>query len=68
QIAQDLARLHQSGIVWGDVKPENVLIDKAAHAWLVDFGGSSTDGWVDKHLAETVEGDLQGLRRLGEFL
>lgn len=28
QIAQALTRLHQSGIIWGDVKPGNVLIDK----------------------------------------
>ncbi|KIX02728.1 uncharacterized protein Z518_08670 [Rhinocladiella mackenziei CBS 650.93] len=29
---------------------------------------SSTDGWVDEDLAETIEGDLQGLHRLTEFL
>ncbi|RMZ86625.1 hypothetical protein DV736_g6146, partial [Chaetothyriales sp. CBS 134916] len=68
QIEQAITWLHERGIVWGDVKPENVLIDKAADAWLVDFGGSSTDGWVDEELAETVEGDLQGLLRLKEFL
>ncbi|RMD41228.1 hypothetical protein DV735_g3890, partial [Chaetothyriales sp. CBS 134920] len=68
QIEQAITWLHERGIVWGDVKPENVLIDTAADAWLVDFGGSWTDGWVDEELAETVEGDLQGLLRLNEFL
>ncbi|RMD42246.1 hypothetical protein DV735_g2914, partial [Chaetothyriales sp. CBS 134920] len=68
QIEQAIASLHERGIVWRDVKPSNVVIDKAADAWLVDFGGSWTDGWVDEELAETVQGDLQGLRRLNEFL
>ncbi|RMZ78597.1 hypothetical protein DV738_g3734, partial [Chaetothyriales sp. CBS 135597] len=68
QIEQAITWLHERGIVWGDVKPENVLIDTAADAWLVDFSGSWTDGWVDEELAETVEGDLQGLLRLKEFL
>jgi len=68
QIEQTITQLHQRRIVWGDVKPENVIIDKAAGVWLVDFGGSSTDGWVDDDLAETIEGDFQGMHRLVKFL
>ncbi|EXJ90961.1 hypothetical protein A1O1_04068 [Capronia coronata CBS 617.96] len=68
QIEQSISLLHQNGIVWGDVKPRNIIIDKSAHAWLVDFGGSWTNGWVDEDLAETLEGDLQGLRRVAEYL
>lgn len=36
--------------------------------YLIDFRDSYTKGWVDKELANTVEGDLQGLQRLSEFL
>lgn len=40
----------------------------AGDAWLVDFGGSYTRDWVDEERLETVEGDLQGLRRIEEWL
>ena len=63
QIEGTVRLLHENGFVWGDVKPENVLIDKAPDAWIIDFGGGWTDCWVDEHLKETVEGDMQGLRR-----
>ncbi|KAK2668010.1 hypothetical protein RAB80_017201 [Fusarium oxysporum f. sp. vasinfectum] len=52
--------LHEEGIVWGDAKPDNVLIDKDENAWIIDFGGSYTPGWVDEDKAETFEGDYQG--------
>lgn len=61
QIKQSVMLLHQAGILWGDVKPENVLIDNtSAHAWLVDFGGSSTDGWVDEDLGRDGPRRLTG--------
>lgn len=68
QIQQTVRQLHSMGIVWGDVKPDNVLIDSDQNAWVVDFGGGYTDGWVPSDLAETVEGDLAGLKRLTRFL
>lgn len=68
QIEEGVQFLHQNGIVWGDAKPENVLIDKERNAWLIDFGGSWTQGWVDRQLNETMEGDLQGLERIRNHL
>ena len=44
QIESAVRLLHENGFVWGDIKPENVLIDRSRHAWLIDFGGSWTDG------------------------
>ncbi|PVH79380.1 hypothetical protein DL98DRAFT_220566 [Cadophora sp. DSE1049] len=63
-----LKLLHEADIVWGDAKADNILIDKANEAWMIDFGGSYTFGWVDKDKMNTVEGDLQGLQRIKEHL
>lgn len=68
QIRHAVGRLHAAGVVWADAKPENVLVDMAGDAWLVDFGGSYTRGWVDEDKRETVEGGLQGLGRIEEWL
>ncbi|KAF1963734.1 hypothetical protein CC80DRAFT_511962 [Byssothecium circinans] len=68
QIAHTIHALHAQDIVWGDAKPENVLVDVHGDAWLIDFGGSFTKGWVDRGLGGAVEGDLQGLERIKEFL
>jgi hypothetical protein len=59
---------HRYGFAYGDVKPANILIDDDRQAWLIDFEGGVTQGWVDEDLLDTVEGDLQGLGRLREFL
>ena len=56
--------LHDSGIVWGDAKADNALVDENDDLWMIDFGGSYTDGWVEPELCETVEGDDQGLQKI----
>lgn len=49
-------------MVWGDVKPDNVMIRiESSQQVLVDFGGSYSEGWVDEELNETLERDLHGL-------
>ncbi|KAF4494270.1 hypothetical protein FAGAP_9595 [Fusarium agapanthi] len=68
QVNDTVRQLHAAGIVWGDAKPDNVLVDQKNDAWLIDFGGGYTNGWVSKELSGTVEGDLQGLRKINEFL
>ncbi|KAI1165847.1 hypothetical protein F5B18DRAFT_608936, partial [Nemania serpens] len=60
--------LHECGIIWGDVKAENVLNDREDNAWVVDFGGSYTVDWVDKEKAGTLEGDRQGFEKIMEIL
>lgn len=68
QIQETIKNLHSIDVIWGDVKPSNVIIDFNNDAWLIDFGGGWTDGWVDENLQETVEGDEQGVTRLLEVL
>ena len=68
QIRQTVNQLHDLDIVWGDVKPNNVLIDSRCQAWVVDLGWIYSPHWVDKDLQDTQSGDLQGLARLEELL
>ncbi|EON99259.1 putative protein kinase-like domain protein [Phaeoacremonium minimum UCRPA7] len=68
QIEATVAELHRAGIVWGDVKAENVLVDREDNVWVTDFGGGYTEGWVGQEIAGTVEGDLVGMAKLREFV
>jgi hypothetical protein len=68
QIKSAVDALHKAGVTWSDVKPDNVLVDLNQDAWVVDFGGSYTKGWVDKQTAGTVEGDREGLAEILAFI
>lgn len=68
QIRDTVEQMHQIGVVWGDGKASNVIIDEKENAWLIDFGGGWTDGWVDEELADSVEGDNQAVTRIMTFL
>jgi hypothetical protein len=56
--------LHENNIVWGDAKADNFIVDADDELWIIDFGGSYTEGWVDPELSETVEGDDMGLEKV----
>lgn len=68
QIDTTVSKFHKAGIVWGDVKAANVLIDPDSNAWVVDFGGGYTRGWVDEAVAGTVKGDEMGMANMRTFL
>jgi serine/threonine protein kinase len=69
QVRCNVELLHEIGVVWGDGKPKNVLINSETDdCYLIDFGGSWTDGWVDAKLMETKAGDEQALTRILDFL
>ncbi|KAK1579628.1 uncharacterized protein LY79DRAFT_592789 [Colletotrichum navitas] len=67
-ISISLEKLHQNGIIWGDVKAENVLIDREDNAWIIDFGGSYTPAGVDMEIAGTLAGDAEGLAKILDIL
>ncbi|RWA12174.1 hypothetical protein EKO27_g2925 [Xylaria grammica] len=64
QIKSSLQQLHAYGVVWGDAKPDNVMIDSNNDAVIIDFGGGYTHGYVTLELMETVEGDWVGFEQL----
>ncbi|GAB7353477.1 hypothetical protein MBLNU459_g3931t1 [Dothideomycetes sp. NU459] len=64
QVIATVQQLHANQIVWGDVNPCNVVIDKDLNAWVIDFGGMNNPEFVDDDKAETMEGDWQGIQRL----
>ncbi|KAJ4337465.1 hypothetical protein N0V87_004611 [Didymella glomerata] len=60
--------LHRHDIIWGDAKADNFMVDKHDDLWIIDFGGSYTEGWVDPELSDTLEGDEQGLQKVQKAL
>ncbi|MBI5868835.1 MAG: serine/threonine protein kinase, partial [candidate division Zixibacteria bacterium] len=38
EIAEGLSVAHEAGVVHRDIKPQNVIIDRAGHATIIDFG------------------------------
>ncbi|KAK3366564.1 hypothetical protein B0H63DRAFT_558496 [Podospora didyma] len=64
QITYTLEKLHEIGILWRDVKTDNVLINDDGDAVVLDFGGGNTVGWVDPEIYGTMEGEVQGLAKI----
>jgi hypothetical protein len=68
QIRETVEKLHGIGVFWCDGKIDNVVIDEKDDAWVIDFGGGWTEGWVDEKLADTFERDFQAVRNIVNFL
>lgn len=64
QIDETVGELHWHGLVWGDVKPDNVMIAPSGDAVVIDFGGGGTLQYIDLQLHETREGDVQGTGKM----
>ena len=60
--------LHSHNIIWGDAKGDNFMVDEDDELWIIDFGGSFTEGWVAEKYMETEEGDDMGLGKVREGL
>ena len=70
QIEQTVKELHRHGVVWGDAKPDNVVIDMDDNAWVLDFGGGGTTGWMpeESFMFQTKEGDLYAVAKMKDGL
>ncbi|KAJ6784636.1 hypothetical protein PWT90_04492 [Aphanocladium album] len=64
QMESTMMQLHAADIIWGDVKPDNVMINDEGDAVLVDFGGGYTPRYIPRSMHETIEGDLMGMRKI----
>jgi hypothetical protein len=68
QIRSAVRYLHDKSLVWGDAKPANILVRPNDDLVLIDFGGGATEGWVDFKKIDTIEGDIEALERIEQFL
>ncbi|OAA70251.1 Serine/threonine-protein kinase-like domain protein [Cordyceps fumosorosea ARSEF 2679] len=68
EVTQIISSLHKNGIVWGDAKPDNILIDQNQNAWIIYFGGGYSEAWVPKDLAGTMNGDLVALAKVVDYI
>jgi len=60
EILMAIKHLHGYNIIYRDLKPENVIIDKQGHAKLTDFG-LSKEGIIDNYATKTFCGSLMYL-------
>lgn len=49
QVCDALAYSHHNGIIHGDIKPENILVDESEHIKLIDFNLSQKASFLPEH-------------------
>lgn len=59
QIADALQYAHDQDVIHGDVKPENILLDRNGHLLLADFGTAQEKHSSRKHSTQTSLGGTQ---------
>lgn len=64
QVGATVRQLHNIGIVWGDAKPNNAIINAKGDAVVVDFGGGCKPESILKEHDEIGHAGLVGLIRM----
>jgi len=70
QVKYIVSKLHMAGIPWGDVSPDNIMIDMKDCAWVVDFtvGGLTGEFLIGEGNFSRLESDLEGLKILTIYM
>lgn len=64
QLEVTVRQLHKVAIVWGDGKLDNVIINPAGDAVVIDFGEGYTPEYIEPELQQTPQGDLKTLEKI----
>jgi serine/threonine protein kinase len=67
EVVAALASIHEMGFLYGDLKPENVVITEPGHIKLTDFGGCRPITDEAKALIKTVAKDILKNLRDGDW-
>lgn len=68
RLLQQLGRLHHSGWVFGDLKPENVLVGAYGDVELIDYGGVTSEGHSVKQFTEWYDRGFWGREAVQRIL
>ena len=64
QLCEALAAAHAAGVIHGDVRAENVLVDRPGFVKLTDFGIAAALDQTDRHNVRTEKTDIYSLGSL----
>lgn len=64
QLDHTVSELHGVNLIWGDVQPDNIIIDTDDNAWVTEFGRWNSPPWAAEEMRGTKEGDILALGRL----
>lgn len=73
EIIAGLSSIHDLGFVFGDMKPENIVITSSGHAKITDFGGArpltveAREKMQQQHLLHLRDGDWKKALNDGIF-